>query len=122
MYHIDADIPKNRLIIRVTGMMGVEEVTEAGQKLMAAVARLKPGFDCINDLSEAKPASQEVADRLGKIQAAVAKAGMRRVVRVVLSRLTAMQFDRTAAGLPYQVFQADSIDAAQQLLDQPAAE
>jgi hypothetical protein len=122
MYQITTDSAKNRVIIKLEGMMGAEEMAAAGEKLMAAIAKLKPGFDCINDISGAKTASEEAASRLGKIQAAVAQAGVRRVVRVVGSRLVAMQFVRTAAGLPYKVSEAESIEAAHALLDKAAAD
>lgn len=103
MHHIEVDPAKNRLLIRIWGSSTVEDVKKAEKSLMEALAKLKPGFDCISNIVDMKASAPQVAEEFARVQALVIKAGIGRGVRVVGSKLAAMQFARTTGSRATEV-------------------
>jgi len=122
MHHIEVDPGKNRLLIRIWGSAGVEDVRRAEANLTAALTKLRPGFDCISNISEMKPAAPEVAEEVTRVQAMVIKAGLGRAVRVVGSKLAAMQYARTAGSAGSKAPEVATESEAHALLDRAPAE
>jgi hypothetical protein len=117
MLRVEVNPTKNRIVIALGGMLGVEDVHQHGAEIARAVAKLKPGFDCVTDITAMKTTSTEAAAEVGKVQAALVKAGMRQVARVVGSKIAGMQLSRTATSLGYQAQSAPSETEAHALLD-----
>ena len=54
-----ADVGKNRLYIVLQGFFLADETREAADATIAEAKKLRPGFDCINDISTAKATSEQ---------------------------------------------------------------
>ena len=117
---IRADALKNRLYLRLAGMMSDEDAKKVADKILAELSKLKPGFAVINDISELKPASEAASEQLRRAQAASVKAGIKRVIRVMGKQsITNMQWNRTlrdTQGINAEV--VGSLEEAERLLDQ----
>jgi hypothetical protein len=61
---IRSDIAKNRLIIVLSGFITDGEAKVAADKAIAETAKLRSGFDVINDSSNFKPASANGAQEI----------------------------------------------------------
>jgi hypothetical protein len=93
---IRADAAKNRLYLRLAGMMSDDDAKKVAETILVEIRKLKPGFAVVNDISELKPASEIATNHLKRAQDASAKAGVKRVIRVVGSKtITNMQWNRT---------------------------
>jgi hypothetical protein len=93
---IRADVAKNRLYLRLAGMMMDDDAKKVCDTILAEIAKLKTGFAVINDISELKPASEVASEHLRRAQDASTKAGVKRVIRVVGTKsITNMQWNRT---------------------------
>ena len=116
---IRADSIKNRLYLRLAGMMSDEDARKVAEKILAELPKLRPGFAVVNDISELKPASEVATEHLKRAQAASAKAGVKRVVRVMGKQsITNMQWNRTlrdTQGMNAEV--VASLEEADRLLD-----
>jgi hypothetical protein len=116
---IRADTLKNRLYLRLAGSMSDEDAKKVAERILAELPKLKPGFAVINDISELKPASEAASEQLKRAQAASAKAGLKRVIRVMGKQsITNLQWNRTlrdAQGMNAEV--VGSVAEAERLLD-----
>jgi len=116
---IRADPVKNRLYLRLAGMMMDEDAKKVAETILAEIRKLRPGFAVINDISELKPASEKASEELRRAQDASAKAGVKRVIRVVGSKtITNMQWNRTlreAQGMNAET--VATVEDAERLLD-----
>ncbi|MGE5641327.1 MAG: hypothetical protein ACM30H_14655 [Clostridia bacterium] len=116
---IRANTAKNRLYLKLVGMMSDEDAKKVHDTILAEMRKLKPGWAVVNDISELKPASEKASAYLKAAQGASAKAGCVRVVRVVGKQaITNMQWNRTAS--EGQGIRADSVATladAEKLLD-----
>lgn len=121
-YMIRADIAKNRLYMVLKGFFTDEEIHTAAQKTVEEIKKLKPGFAVINDISTFKPASQQGAEEIKRVQIFTHERGVKRIVRVVgkdkvASAITAMQFSRTQQEAGYTADIVGTIEEAEKLLD-----
>lgn len=97
-YDIRANPAKNRLYLKLAGMMSEAEAKTVADTIIREIAKLKPGWAVINDISELKPADDKATAHLRRAQEASAKAGCVRVVRVVgRQAITNLQWNRTLA-------------------------
>ena len=93
---IRADAAKNRLYLRLVGTMSDDDAKKVADRIESEIRKLKPGFAVINDISELKPASEAASGHLKRAQDASAKAGVKRVIRVMGTKsITNMQWNRT---------------------------
>src|SRR5262245_29601569 len=93
---IRADGPRNRLYMRLIGLMTEAEATRVADLLIAEMQKLRPGFAIINDIRELKPTTQAASDQMRRAQEAAVKAGFSRAIRVVGDQvITHMQWNRT---------------------------
>ncbi|MEF8773760.1 MAG: hypothetical protein V5A23_08065 [Halobacteriales archaeon] len=118
-FRVEADPEKNRLYMRLSGMLDEEEALAVTERMEAEAKKLRPGFDVVNDVSEAKPVSQEATDAIERGQRLLAEAGASAVARVVGdSVIMEMQFERHGEGDDaYQVTTAESREQAEDFLD-----
>ncbi len=120
MYVISTNRKKNRLYIELKGFISYDETRRAVDAIKRELNNLKPDFDIINDMRDFKPTSPEGAMRIQQAQVYASQKGLRRVVRIVDSKLGSLQFKRLhqQSGIAYDVFEADSLVAAEKLLDE----
>ena len=106
MHRANIDQERNRLILRWVDSLSVTEVDQLQAEIARLLPQLRPGFDCIRDISNMRPTSLHVAEHIEKLQAFLHQAGMRRVVRIVGrgtgAHIASDQMDRTAAEAGYQ--------------------
>jgi hypothetical protein len=97
MFKVQANTIRNRLYLTLSGFFSAEESKACGDEVVAAIRRLKPGYDVVTDISEFKPGTPEVAKDIERVQAHFKATGARRGVRVVGSNAAgSMQFARLA--------------------------
>ena len=118
-YDIKANAAKNRLYLKLSGMMTEADARKVADTIIGEIQKLKPGWAVVNDISELKPADDKATEQLKRAQDASAKAGCARVVRVVGKQaITNMQWNRTLQQA--QGMRADNVASvadAEKLLD-----
>jgi len=120
-YEIDADVLENRLHIDLTGRMDAEEISEAADVTVERAETLDEGFDIVNDLSGFKPPSPEAAKPIKRAQGQLKEMGVDRVVRVTddeTSRVVINAFERRSRDVGYSGEAADSVAAAEEMLEE----
>jgi len=112
MHRAEIDQEHNRLILRWVDSLNTSEVDRLQAEITSLLPQLRPGFDCISDIANMRPASQHVAERIERLQAFLHQAGMRRVVRIVGkgggAHIASDQMDRTAAEAGYTTIHVDT--------------
>lgn len=81
MYEIKADRSRNRLHVKLTGIIGKDERKSIYESIKREVEGLSKEFDCIVDLAKFKM-KPEYAEWLLLIQDFLADAGMSQMIRV----------------------------------------
>jgi hypothetical protein len=121
MYEIEADTVSNVLHISLSGRMDKSDTSEAADEAVAAAERLRSGFHIVNDISGFKPPSPEAAKPIKRAQGELKELGVDRVVRVAdeeTSQVVVNAFERRSKAVGYSGETADSVAAAQRLLEQ----
>ena len=102
MYKIECDPKKNRIYIKLSGFMRLDEMTKCSDETIAATAKLKRGYDVITDIVDFSPAAPEVTKEIERVQAHFVASGVRKGVRIVGSKVVAgLQFKRTGSSAGY---------------------
>ena len=120
MYDIEADTRNNRLYIDLSGRIDADVIDEAATEAVAAAEDLDDGFDIVNDVSGFKPPSPEAAKPIKRAQGKLKEMGVDRVVRVVdadTSSVVVNAFERRSKSVGYSGESADSVGAAERLLE-----
>ena len=119
MYEVRIDQQKNRLYFTLKGFLKAEEIKRATAETIAQMRQLPPGFCVITNISEFAPATPEAAEHIKQMQAVSSQLGVKKVVRVVKSAVSSLQFKRTQreAGAKYETCDVHSVAEAEQLLD-----
>jgi hypothetical protein len=119
-WNVDTDEEKNRLYLTLDGHLDLDEVEAAADAVIEAAEQLDPGFDEVNDMSGFEPADPEAVDHIQRGKRGIVENGVSAVCRVVSESTTGqMQFDRAGEGKEeYQLAKTDSVEKAEQLLDQ----
>lgn len=114
-----ADVPKNRLYIKVTGFLTDEETREWVDAILQELEKLKPDFDFIADLSAGKAATQEGTKQFNRIYEAFKAKNVRRDILIVKDDIIQMQLQRKArdAGFTKEEYAA-SIEEAERMLEE----
>ena len=123
-WSVDVDEAKNRLYINLAGSMDVEEGRKSNEATKAGIERLEPGFDVVTDIRNFEPGSPEAVELLEDGKAAIAQGGCAAAVRVMPDSATAsMHFERVGEDEEaYPVAEAESVEQAEELLDQRRAQ
>lgn len=112
MHRAEIDQEHNRLILRWIDSLSISDVDRLQAEVMSLLPKLKPGFDCISDIANMRPASRHVMEHIEHLQAALHKAGMRRVVRIVGrgggAHIASEQMDRSAEEAGYHTIHVDT--------------
>ncbi|MFC7080502.1 hypothetical protein [Halorussus caseinilyticus] len=117
MHEIEADSSRNRLYVTLAGRFDEDEAAASAERTIEATERLDPGFDVVTDIRELEASPQEAKTHLERSKLFLSAHDVGTVVRVVGdSPLAEMQFDRTGDA-EYAVETAESVEAAEKLLD-----
>lgn len=116
MVSISPDVGRNRLVIELAGLVGLEHLAAAEPQLREALKRLAPPFDVLSDvrrLEGFQPDAMAVIQNLGGL---LEKHHVRRAVRVVgKSANGAVHMERVArqfgrdASLAFSLEEADAV-------------
>jgi hypothetical protein len=120
VFDTDTDRQANRLYVDLDGRLDAETIDEAATQTVADAEQLREGFDVITDLTGFRPPSPEAAEPIKRAQAELAEMGMDRVVRVAdeeTSSVVVNAFERRSRDVGYSGETADSVAAAERLLD-----
>lgn len=118
-YEVSVDHDKNRLYLKLDGLLDEETANEHVVEMLAAADELDHGFDMVNDISTYKPMSQEATEAIERGKAGLTERGMSAVVRVLGESVVGkMQFDRVGSGREgYHIATAETREEAERLLD-----
>ncbi len=114
------DAAKNRIYIVMEGFLTDAQVKEGADGVIANVAKLRPGFDVINDISKFKPTSPAGTQDIGRVQQFIKEKGPRRIIRVVVEGVAKGQLSRTATSVAHYDKDADtasSVAEAERMLE-----
>jgi len=117
MFKVVADVAKNRLYITLGGHFAAAETNLAVEAVTREVAKLRPGFDLINDVTEAFPTDEYGTKELMRMQRLLMSLGLRRVIRVTKVLLTELQLERISKQAGYHSIVVSSVEKAERLLD-----
>jgi hypothetical protein len=118
-FDIEADRTQNRLHMDLRGSLDEEQARSAVETVEEEAAKLSPGFDVINDISEFKPLSQDVTETISEGKEILADSGVGALVRVTGdSALGDMQFSRVGGDEGYAVTKVESVEEAKTKLDE----
>ena len=117
MFEVTVNTDKNRLYVTLQGHLEANERAEVVNAFIAAIRRLRPGFDIINDMSGLAPTEADGLKDLARVQATAMLRGVRKVIRVVRIPLSRIQLDRQARELGWAYETADSVAEAEARLD-----
>jgi len=96
MYEAKAHPSDGYLLIRLEGMMQMDEAQGVVGMVITEGRRMRPGFTIINDIHRARPAAPEVAEVVKTAQVALYSMGAAHVIRVVGEAASAnLQLQRT---------------------------
>ena len=117
MYKVIVDKAKNRIVMQLKGFMLEEEMIKASNEVKNGIDLLTPGFDVINDISEFRPATQEVRELIKKVQVYAVSKKLARVVRITGNVIGKIQFDRASKEAGYTGITVDTLEEAYKFLD-----
>lgn len=118
MYKIKHDLVRNRLYLTLEGAFTLDDAQKCVKDVVAASTRLKKGYDVVNDISNLKVVSQDIAKEIEKVQAHFVSSGARMGIRVIGSNaISGMQFRRTAGNTGYNSVNVSSLGEAEELLN-----
>lgn len=118
MFTVTSDPDRNRLYLTLAGHMEGPERQEAMRALMTEAAKLSQGFGVVSDISALHPTNEEGFKDLLRAKAALKLKGAGPIVRVVKIPLSRLQFERITEAAGYHADEADSLEAADRLLDE----
>lgn len=121
MYRTEADRQANRLYLDFSGRLDEETMNAAADETVETAKQLSDGFDIINDLTGFRPVTPAAAEAIKRAQAELQEMGVDRVIRVVdeeTSEVVVNSFERRSKEVGYSGETADSVEAAERLLDE----
>ena len=121
-FEVTTDGDKNRLYLRLAGFFREVDVQPTIVKLEEELAKVRPGFDVVVDISQFMPGSPKAAEALRRGGGMVKVRGRRRAVRIAGGIVTGfMQFKRMMGGVfaeDESVRYASSLAEAEAILDE----
>ncbi len=123
MYSNRSNLIKNRMHLKVEGRVDVAEMKAWSDDLIQKLKLLRPGFSVISEILNFQPTSEEGRQILVETQRKAKEIGMGNVVRIVQSSnfVAANQWQRSSRSVGYVAMEAESIEAAEKLLDEVEA-
>lgn len=114
MVRISPDVGRNRLVIELSGVLGLDHLVAAEVQLREALARLHPPFDVLSDVRALEGIAEDAMESARQLGAAIRSVGARKVVRVVgKSASGAVHMERLARRIKHQAHLAFSLEEAE---------
>ena len=119
MYKNQPNFAKNRLHLLLEGKIEKAEMILWSDDLLSKLKKLRPGFTVISEILNCQPATEEVRQILLETQKKVKELGLGDAVRIVAKNnyVTAAQWQRSSRSVGYIAKEAESVEAAEKLLD-----
>jgi hypothetical protein len=116
---VRVNVAKNRLYIISDGFFTDDELDKGIDRVIREMAKVKPGFICISDVSTFKPATAAGAQKLQGLAAELVKKGVKKIIQIhAANDLTNMQVNRIAKNQIGDFVQhVGSMDEADKLAD-----
>jgi hypothetical protein len=102
---VKADAAANRLYVTLKGFSNDQQMMEHVNRVVAEVAKMRPGFVMVSDISQMKPTTPGGTQALESAMQAYKRHGIAKIVRIVGEEVIAKgQFQRVAkeAGIPIE--------------------
>ena len=113
-FDVEADTETNTLYLELSGTLSTAQMKQAAAEALTSARHLSEGFGVINDISEFKPLSQDVADTIADGKEILAANGAEALVRVTGdSALGDMQFSRVGGEEGYDVTKVETVEEAE---------
>ncbi|WP_028596558.1 hypothetical protein [Paenibacillus assamensis] len=94
MFEVSCDVSKNRLYIKLEGMMSMEEAREYEKALYVCVSQMQEGYTLCFDMVNAQPGKLEVNNSLADIRAYMAEKKIKGTAMIVGNVLSKLQLTR----------------------------
>lgn len=117
MYETNYDASKNRVYVKLEGMMTIEEAKEYDLAVRGQVDKAKEGYTFCIDMANAQPAPAEVNDYLVGLREHMASKKTKGSSMIVSSALTKLQLSRLVKDLGGAYGVAQSYEEADRYLD-----
>lgn len=116
---VRADDVRRRIYIHVLGAPSADQVRDVHGQICALADRLGPGFDLVNDMTQATTLGPDAAKAVGEVQRALQARQAGRIARVVPTTVLNMQLNRLKreTGAAYEHVTVSSVAEADRLLD-----
>ncbi len=120
MYKNQLNYAKNRMHLMLEGKVDAAELKEWSDDLLSKLKKLKPGFSVISEILNCQPTTEQVRQMLVETQRQVKELGLGNAVRIVTKNnyVTANQWQRSSRSVGYVAMEAETVDAANKLLDE----
>jgi hypothetical protein len=107
------------IYMTLDGQLGEELANEVVEEVAPLVERASEDFYLINDISTFKPLSQDAVEAIERGKQVMADGGVTAAVRVTgESVVGSMQFERVGGDTSYQVAKAETVEDAEDLLEE----
>ncbi len=117
---IYADVARNRLYVRLQGQADDTQARSVGDAILREMERMRPGFDLVSDLSQARPLGPEGLLQFKRVLEVARERKVGRTVRIVGGAAqTALQLTRTSKEFNHEPYLAFSREEAERLLEAP---
>ena len=117
MFQVRSDSAKNRLYITLGGHMVGPERQEATRAIMAEAGKLSAGFDIVTDIRELHATDPQGFKDFLRARSTLKLKGVGHIIRVTRIPLSRIQLERISAEAGYDSDRADSLEEADQRLD-----
>ena len=122
MFQVRSDSAKNRLYITLGGHMVGSERQEATRAIMAEAGKLGAGFDVVTDIRDLHATDQQGFKDFLRARSTLKLKGVGHIIRVTKIPLSRIQLERISEEAGYHSDRADSIEEADQRLDELAGQ
>ena len=122
MFQVRSDSAKNRLYITLGGHMVGPERQEATRAIMAEAGKLGAGFDVVTDIRDLHATDQQGFKDFLRARSTLKLKGVGHIIRVTRIPLSRIQLERISAEAGYDSDRADSLEEADQRLDELAGQ
>ncbi|MBG9737593.1 protein kinase [Paenibacillus alvei] len=117
MFETKFDAVKNRVYVKLEGMMTIEEAKEYDMAVRKEVDKAKEGYTFCIDMAKAQPAPADVNDYLSGLRDYMATKKTKGSSMIVSSALTKLQLSRLVKDLGGAYGVAQSYEEADRYLD-----
>lgn len=117
MFETKFDAAKNRVYVKLEGMMTIEEAKEYDMAVRKEVDKAKEGYTFCIDMAKAQPAPADVNDYLAGLRDYMATKKTKGSSMIVSSALTKLQLSRLVKDLGGAYGVAQSYEEADRYLD-----